>query len=141
MLFRWIIAGLLLLLYVARIYFQGGFHVITYGLGIYILNLVIDFISPLEDLDEGIELPTSSNDEYKPFSRKLPEHEFWYSFTFAILLCLICTTFEFLNIPVFWPILLIYFIVLSIIQFKQRVQHMIKHGYTPFSKRKPKFTQ
>jgi len=141
MMLRWSITSFLLLLYLARIYFQGGWHVVTYGLGIYMLNLVVDFISPVDDLDEGVELPTSSNDDYKGFSRKLPEHEFWYSFTFAVLLCLLCTSFEFLNIPVFWPILLIYFIVLSFIQLKHRGQHMYRHGYLPFSKRKPKFTQ
>ncbi len=62
-----------------------------------------------------------------------------YAATRAFLIALLCTFFEVLNIPVFWPILLVYFIVLFAITMKKQILHMIKHKYIPFSIGKPKF--
>ncbi|KAM7249733.1 hypothetical protein ACFE04_026056 [Oxalis oulophora] len=50
------------MIYVLRVYYVQGFYVVSYGLGIYILNLLIGFLSPkvdpeLEQLD-GASLPT-----------------------------------------------------------------------------------
>lgn len=33
-------------LYVLRVYMVAGFYIVTYGLGIYLLNLFIGFITP-----------------------------------------------------------------------------------------------
>jgi hypothetical protein len=55
------------------------------------------------------------------------------------LLAIFCTFFEVLNIPVFWPILLIYFLVLFTLTMKKQILHMIKHRYIPFDFRKPSF--
>jgi len=71
--------------YALRVYFVRGFYVVTYGLGIYLLNLLIGFLSPMVDpeLDpsaaaaEGPALPTRGSDEFKPFIRRLPEFKFW----------------------------------------------------------------
>nr|KAJ0211543.1 hypothetical protein LSAT_V11C400203170 [Lactuca sativa] len=64
-------------IYVLRVYYLEGFYIISYGLGIYILNLLIGFLSPkvdpeLEVLD-GASLPTKESDEFRPFIRRLPE--------------------------------------------------------------------
>jgi hypothetical protein len=80
---RW--AGTLLaaLVYALRVYYAQGFYVVSYGLGIYLLNLLIGFLSPmvdpeLEALDAaGPALPTRGDDEFKPFIRRLPEFKFW----------------------------------------------------------------
>ncbi|KAL5727815.1 Protein rer1b [Ranunculus cassubicifolius] len=79
---RW--AGTLVaaLIYVLRVYYLQGFYVISYGLGMYILNLLIGFLSPkidpeMETLD-GASLPTKGSDEFMPFIRRLPEFKFWY---------------------------------------------------------------
>lgn len=65
-----------------------------------------------------------------------------YDTATACLLALASTLLGFLNVPVFWPILLIYFVALLIVSLKQRVQHMIKHRYIPLvNKGKPKFSQ
>ena len=45
-LYRWIIFGILLSLYFVRVYFANGWFIVTYGLGIYMLNQLIGFISP-----------------------------------------------------------------------------------------------
>jgi ABC-type amino acid transport system permease subunit len=48
------------------------------------------------------------------------------------------TLFSFTNIPVFWPILLVYFLVLFVLTMKRQIKHMIKHRYLPFTRGKPK---
>ena len=46
--------------------------------------------------------------------------------TRAILIAFICTFFSILNIPVFWPILLIYFIVLFAVTMKKQIMVIIR---------------
>jgi hypothetical protein len=43
------------------------------------------------------------------------------------------TFFKFFDVPVFWPILLLYFIVLLCVTMKRQIKHMIKHKYVPFT--------
>jgi hypothetical protein len=77
---RWLVWGALLLLYVVRVYFLAGFYIVTYGLGIYNLNLLLGFITPQVDPEaeqDGPALPTKSDQEFKPFVRRLPEFKFW----------------------------------------------------------------
>ena len=62
----------------AQVFVLQGFYIVTYGLGIYNLNLLIGFISPQIDPEtEGPALPTKSDQEFKPFVRRLPEFKFW----------------------------------------------------------------
>ncbi|KAJ6288709.1 hypothetical protein OIU76_024651 [Salix suchowensis] len=86
-LYRWIACLIIVLIYVIRVYFVQGFYIITYGLGIYLLNLLIGFLSPQIDLDinDGPTLPTRGSDEFRPFARRLTEFKFWYSITKAFL--------------------------------------------------------
>lgn len=44
--YRWLVFGLLFFNYLVRAYFLGGWYIVTYGLGIYILNQFIGFLSP-----------------------------------------------------------------------------------------------
>jgi hypothetical protein len=77
---RWIGWGVLLLLYILRVYFLAGFYIVTYGLGIYNLNLLLGFITPQVDPEQehdGLALPTKSDQEFRPFVRRLPEFKFW----------------------------------------------------------------
>lgn len=43
------------------------------------------------------------------------------------------TFFRFFDIPVFWPILLLYFCVLFTLTMKRQIKHMRKHNYVPWS--------
>lgn len=43
---RWAAWAALLLLYILRVYLLAGFYIVTYGLGIYNLNLLLGFITP-----------------------------------------------------------------------------------------------
>merc|ERR1712187_680697 len=97
-------------------------------------NLLIGFVSPAVDPDEqGPTLPMDDREEFRPFSRKLPEFKFWIAAFRAVVLCLLMTFFDVFDLPVFWPILLAYFILLVVLTLKDRVRHMIKHKYVPFS--------
>ncbi|EFA80939.1 retention in endoplasmic reticulum 1-like protein [Heterostelium album PN500] len=133
---RWVALGVLFLIYLLRIYFHGGFYVITYALGIFLLTQVIAFLSPKwdpESQDDGMALPMKGDDEAKPFVRRLPEFLFWHSILKAIVISIFCTFIPFLDLPVFWPILLIYFIILFTITMRNQIRHMIKHKYIPFT--------
>lgn len=68
----------MVLLYFLRAWFLNGFYIVTYGLGIYNLNLLLGFLTPQVDPEqEGPALPTKSEQEFKPFIRRLPEFKFW----------------------------------------------------------------
>jgi hypothetical protein len=49
-----------------------------------------------------------------------------------VLVAFFMTFFSVFDVPVFWPILLVYFIVLFFLTMKKRIQHMIKHNYVPW---------
>jgi hypothetical protein len=72
---RWAVFFSALALYALRVYLLEGFYIVTYALAIFLLNLFIGFLSPLDE-DLGTELPVSVND--KPFMRRLPEFKFWF---------------------------------------------------------------
>ncbi|GMH17500.1 hypothetical protein Nepgr_019341 [Nepenthes gracilis] len=141
---RWLGTAVVALIYALRVYFVQGFYIVSYGLGIYILNLLIGFLSPkidpeLEALD-GASLPMKGSDEFKPFIRRLPEFKFWYAITKAFLVAFIMTFFSIFDVPVFWPILLCYWIVLFALTMKRQIMHMIKYKYIPFDLGKQRYT-
>lgn len=78
---RWLGTLAVAMIYILRVYYLQGFYVVSYGLGIYILNLLIGFLSPKDDPElealDGASLPTKGSDEFKPFIRRLPEFKFW----------------------------------------------------------------
>lgn len=43
------------------------------------------------------------------------------------------------DVPVFWPILLLYFFVLFFMTMKRQIMHMYKHKYVPLSFGKAKY--
>ncbi|KAG8178802.1 hypothetical protein JTE90_024664 [Oedothorax gibbosus] len=141
---RWIGSGVLLISFLARVFLLQGWYIITYALGIYQLNLFLAFLTPKMDPampgdDDGPSLPTKSNEEFRPFIRRLPEFKFWYSTTKATLVALFCTFFQMFNVPVFWPILLLYFLTLFGITMKRQIRHMIKYRYLPWTRGKTKY--
>ncbi|KAG6488051.1 hypothetical protein ZIOFF_056809 [Zingiber officinale] len=207
---RWIGTAGVAAIYCLRVYLLQGFYIISYGLGIYLLNLLIGFLSPLVDpeleVSDGLALPTRGSDEFKPFVRRLPEFKFchaaytlptlansirqwpvvscsstsvgcimcsvlcsclcplWvfglssfthaapmiclypllfrgahvggqtrYSITKAFCVAFVMTFFSVFDVPVFWPILLCYWVVLFFLTMKRQITHMIKFKYVPFS--------
>ena len=144
---RWAALITLFVLYGVRVYYLQGFYIVTYGLGIFLLNLLIGFLSPLDDdilsngdSTDGPLLPLNDSDaEFKPFMRRLPEFKFWYACMKAVCVAMLLTCFSLFDVPVFWPILLIYFCILFVLTMKRQIKHMIKHRYLPFNLGKKKY--
>lgn len=63
----------------------------------------------------------------------MPEFQFWYSSSKATVISLLMTLSSAFDVPVFWPILLIYFIALFALTMKRQIKHMWKHNYVPWS--------
>ncbi|XP_028765765.1 protein RER1A [Neltuma alba] len=141
--YRWIGTLVLASIYALRVFYVQGFYIVSYGLGIYLLNLLIGFLSPLVDPEletsDGPMLPTKGSDEFKPFIRRLPEFKFWYSITKAFCTAFVMTFFSIFDVPVFWPILLFYWIVLFALTMRRQIAHMIKYKYIPFNFGKQKY--
>ncbi|GAA5863626.1 hypothetical protein JCM1840_000084 [Sporobolomyces johnsonii] len=149
---RWGTTAALFILFVIRIVWIQAFYIVAYGLGIYLLNLFLAFIQPKFDpalaadlaeteAEEGEPgLPTSmpaggadlQDGEFRPFIRRLPEFKFWHSATQAITISLVMTFFSAFDIPVFWPILVVYFCILTFITLRRQIGHMRKYKYLPF---------
>jgi len=140
---RWFALALVVFIYFIRVWMLRGFYIVTYGLGIYNLNLLIGFISPQIDpeTEEGPALPTQSDQEFKPFVRRLPEFKFWRAATKSVLIGFAMTFFPMFDLPVFWPVLLMYWIMLFAVTMKKQIKHMIKYKYLPFSFGKKKYNK
>ncbi|RVX15075.1 Protein RER1B [Vitis vinifera] len=67
-------------------------------------------------------------------------HGFRYSITKAFCVAFLMTFFSVFDVPVFWPILLCYWIVLFVLTMKRQIMHMIKYKYVPFSIGKQRYT-
>jgi hypothetical protein len=83
-------------------------------------------------MEEGSsgDLPTKSTDEFKPFVRRLPEFKFWHAATRAIVIGFFCSWSEIFNLPVFWPVLVVYWLILVVLTMRRQIQHMLsKHTY------------
>ncbi|KAL0351854.1 UNVERIFIED_CONTAM: protein RER1B [Sesamum calycinum] len=100
---RWLGTLAAAAIYVLRVYYVQGFYVISYGLGIYILNLLIGFMSPKVDPEleviDGASLPTKETEEFRPFVRRLPEFKFWYATTKAFCVAFLMTFFSIFDVP------------------------------------------
>ncbi|TPX50044.1 hypothetical protein SeLEV6574_g01122 [Synchytrium endobioticum] len=151
--YRWTFTALTCLAYCLRVFTVQGWYIVTYALAIYLLNLFLAFLqpkfdpamglaSPLDDDDdrEAPGLPMKNDDEFRPFIRTLPEFKFWYAATRAFLISFFCTFFEIFDIPVFWPLLLVYFLILFGLTMRRQIKHMIKYRYIPFNLGKKKYT-
>ncbi|KAF9501408.1 retrieval of early ER protein Rer1 [Pleurotus eryngii] len=148
MLNRWLVTVGLLATFFLRIVLAQGWYIVCYALAIYLLNLLLAFLQPkfdpslqddlmADDAEEGVDgnaspLPSQRDDEFRPFVRRLPEWQFWLSSTRAIVVAIFCTTSEVFDVPVYWPILVMYFFVLFALTMRRQIQHMIKYKYIPF---------
>lgn len=94
----------------------------NYYVYIYLLSITPHFVKFVIADDQGPELPTRSNEEFRPFIRRLPEFKFWYAISKSTVIGITCTFFEVFNIPVFWPILVMYFITLFCITMKRQIK-------------------
>nr|OQO26247.1 hypothetical protein B0A51_07253 [Rachicladosporium sp. CCFEE 5018] len=147
--YRWIATATVLVAFMLRIIFAQGWYIVAYSLGIYLLNLFLAFISPkfdpsLEsdtDMEDGASsLPKNNSDEFKPFVRRLPEFKFWHSATRAVVIAFSCSWSEIFNLPVFWPVLVVYWLILVVLTMRRQIQSMIKYRYVPWDFGKAKYS-
>lgn len=167
---RWIAEAVLLIIFMLRIVYSQGWYIVCYALGIYLLNMFLLFLQPkfdpsieedkiAENIEEGTGASGLEGDagaaaaaaaasgfagqdgEFRPFIRRLPEFKFWFNSIRATLLALFTTCFSFFDIPVFWPILLVYFVLLFFLTMRRQIQHMVKYRYLPFDIGKTKYSK
>lgn len=142
---RWIGLAISVILFFARIIFSQGWYVVCYGLAIYLLSQFLAFLTPKFDMslqqdEENKELEAGERaEEFRPFIRRLPEFKFWYNCARATTLAIFLTLFTVFDIPVFWPILLMYFIILFCLTMRRQIQHMVKYKYIPLDIGKKKY--
>lgn len=97
--------------------------------------------------DDGPTLPSQRDDEFRPFVRRLPEWQFWYvstaslylrgakavvsrlSATRAVIISLFLTTSDMFDVPVYWPILVVYFCVLFLLTMRRQIQCVLLSRY------------
>ena len=96
----------------------------------------IGFITPLDDPDDGGDedsfLPQKNSEEFRPFQRKVKEYTFWENMFITLLIGIFLTVFQAFDIPVFWPLLLFYFLLIFGLTMKKQIKHMIKYNYVPW---------
>ena len=141
---RWGVVAILAVIYFIRIFRKKGYYALTYCIGIHFLNSFIGFISPLDDPEEELGednsyLPQRRNEEFRPFQRKVKEFSFWSMMFWTFLVSIFFTFFEAFNIPVFWPLLLIYFLLIFFLIMRRQIQHMIKYNYLPWDSGKKNY--
>ena len=134
---RWLAVAILSIIYFIRVFYKKGYYALTYCIGIHFLNSFIGFISPLDDPEDELGednsyLPQRSNEEFRPFQRKVREFSFWNMMFWTFLVSIFFTFFECFDIPVFWPLLLVYFVLIFFIIMKRQIKHMIKYNYLPW---------
>jgi hypothetical protein len=78
-------------------------------------------------MEEASALPTKADQEFKPFVRRLPEFKFWHAATRAIGIAFLCCWSEIFNLPVFWPVLVVYWLILVFLTMRRQIQSMIKY--------------
>lgn len=139
----------MLAIFLLRMYLLQGFYIVTYVLFIFILNQFILFLQPKDraalaaaqaaaaatTADDGAlpsTLPTNADDEFRPFVRRLPEFKFWYSCTYATVIAFVATFFKVCDVPVFWPVLVFYFLMLFTATMRRQWLDMRRLKYVPW---------
>eukprot|EP00826_Nyctotherus_ovalis_P005195 TRINITY_DN11165_c0_g7_i1.p1 TRINITY_DN11165_c0_g7~~TRINITY_DN11165_c0_g7_i1.p1 ORF type:complete len:135 (+),score=12.12 TRINITY_DN11165_c0_g7_i1:97-501(+) len=85
---RWVAALLLFAFFVYRAAINNGMrsvsvglHLVSYFLGLFMLDHFLGFISPKDESDipnPRTVLPMKRNEEFKPFRRAVREFDLWY---------------------------------------------------------------
>lgn len=65
---------------------------------------------------------------------------FRYATTKAFIVAFLMTFCSIFDVPVFWPVLLCYWIFLFVLTMKRQITHMIRYKYDPFRKKVNSFS-
>lgn len=137
---RWLAFFVAIALFAARILYLHAYYYVAYIVGLYLLQCLLNFITPKRDPElYGEEvLPSSADGDYKPFVRSLPEFPFWCNCMPAAIIGIFMSLLPF-DLPVYAPLLFFYFICVTFFVFRKRIMHMIKYKYLPWDTGKPKY--
>ena len=121
-----------------------SYYIVTYLIGFYVLQLLVNYVTPkgLEDNDDDMEETLTSEkdflphvqdvceDEVRPLAPSMSEIQIWERITYAFAMGTVCTCFKLLEIDVFWPMLVVYFLILACFTLRKVIMQMIKHNYS-----------
>lgn len=141
--YRWAVTGVLALLYVIRLINIKSHAVITYCALVYLLHAFILFATPKDNSipspfenstneEEDNYIPSNIDNDFKPYVRRLPEYDFWVFTSEIVGVSYFLTFFSFTSIPVFVPILIIYFVFILLMTFWKLYKHSRKFQYNIF---------
>ncbi|EEQ82541.1 hypothetical protein NCER_100718 [Vairimorpha ceranae BRL01] len=141
---RWTITGTLLFVFFLKIFISDSFYLVAYILGIYLIHGTILFLTPkgdnIADPFENYDQEDEDNfecelidNQFKPITRNLPEFDYWMFCTKVIGGGLVASCFSIFNIPVYTPVLIIYFCMMVVFTCKCLYAHIKKYKYNPFS--------
>jgi hypothetical protein len=107
------------------------------------------YLAPAEDPEEAdyqlpfsqneFRIPQRENDEFKGFQRKLQEMELWKQLFTGTLAAAFLSIFDATDIEIYWPLLLGYFIMMTLFLCRFKIEHMIRYKYIPFDFGKTKY--
>ena len=137
---RWGIFAFALIIYLLRVMIKNSHHIITYAVGIYLIQGFILFATPkMKNTEDPFETLTEEQiaEEQKnfdgPFIRNLSEYDFWLFYMRVIIVSFILTFFNFLDIPVFVPLLILYFCIMVVATLAKLMQHQKIYKYNPWT--------
>ncbi|KAF9764681.1 Protein RER1 [Nosema granulosis] len=146
--YRWMFTAVIFIAFILRIIMKNAFYLITYCVGIYLIHSTIMFLTPKgndiadpfesyeQNKDDDDYEPELIDNQFKPIVRNMPEFDYWKFTTKVLGGALLGTFFDFLDIPVYTPILVIYFFVMLFLTIKCLYEHMKKYNYNPFTSSK-----
>ncbi|OQS55877.1 RER1C [Ecytonucleospora hepatopenaei] len=137
---RWCMFLFVLVIYLIRVLIKQSHHIITYAVGIYLIQGFILFATPkMKNAEDPFETLTEEQiqEEQKrfdgPFIRNLPEYDFWVFYMKVVSISFILTFFSFLDIPVFVPLLVLYFFIMVFATLAKLMQHQKLYKYNPWT--------
>lgn len=68
-----------------------------------------------------------------------PLPKFWWNCTRAVLIAFVASFFRVFDVPVYWPILVVYFVALFALTMKKEITKWIRLGYVPWNRSKPQY--
>ncbi|KAL6122313.1 hypothetical protein NUSPORA_00677 [Nucleospora cyclopteri] len=137
---RWGMFAFLIFLYTMRVLIRNSHHIISYAVGVYLVHGFILFATPknknipdpFEAPAEDSYVPENAPVDFGPFVRNLPEYEYWLFCMKVVGISYFLTFFDVFDIPVFTPLLIMYFITMVIATIVKLYQHQKLYHYNPW---------
>ena len=125
--FLYLLTFNLVILFWYRIISQQAWFILAYALAIYHLTLIIRFLTPKNQDCHDLNNDSVNLSELRALSLS----KLWFLSTLSTSIALIGTLFDSLDIPVFGPVLIVYFVILLAISCRRLHKNLHdKYGIT-----------